>query len=255
MTRTASGNFSERSISPDFIDQELDTGKDYRSDGSRRSSSRSYHHRNYESDYDEQHFSPPSTGSSGRHQQYDEYRRRSQQTSAALENRRRMFEREHQKQVEERRRVEHDFSDYSDVDYSRRHSQRRNRERDRERERERVAEYRRYFQQMSTPDDFSRTLKPSMRRQDSNTSQESSYYRRQGNYPEGQFEMYRSRFEVIKFRIFNYSNMFFKLCFFKIILNSLEQDEIRHQKSQFLVAEADRRQVWVHLLLPNRWTH
>ena len=199
MTRTASGNFSERSVSPeaDFIEPELDTGRDYRSDGSRRSSSRSYRHRNYESDYDEQQFSPSSISSGGRNQQYEEYRRRSQQTSAALENRRRMFEREHQKQVEERRRMEHDFSDYSDVDYSRRHSQRRNRERDRERERERVAEYRRYFQQMSTPDDFSRTLKPSMRRQDSNTSQESSsYYRRQGNYPEGQFEMYRSRFEV-----------------------------------------------------------
>ena len=189
MTRTASGNFSERSISPelDFMDGGS-SSRDYRSDGSRH---RSYRHRNYESDYDEQSFSQTN---SGRNHQYEEYRRRAQQSSTALEHRRRMFEREHHKQaVDDRRRVEHDFFDYSDVEYGRRHSQRQNRERERERERERVAEYRRYFQQLSAPDDFSRTLKPSMRRQDSNTSQD-SYNRR--HYPDGQFEMYRSRFEV-----------------------------------------------------------
>ena len=69
----------------------------------------------------------------------------------------------------------------------------RDRLRERERERERVTEYRRFFQQQSQRPEDLRQIKPSMKRQDSSTSQESSFNR---HYPEGLFEMYRSRFEV-----------------------------------------------------------
>lgn len=165
--------FSDRSISPEDLDGP------YR----RRKSER-----RYESDYEDHRFSSmTSSSSSGRHQQYHRPARE-RPTAAALENRRRMFERENA----DRR---WDYSDsYSDVEFStkRRHPSEGQRS---AQHRDRVTEYRRYFQQMASnsvaTEDFNATLKPSMRRQ---ASADSSYNNSR-RYPNGQFELYRSRFE------------------------------------------------------------
>lgn len=194
--RTNSGTFSDRSLSQDSMELMDESEGPYRSSDSSRRNNRSFHHRNYESDYDDQRFS---SSSSGRYR--PEYRsdreRHPHHTAPALENRRRMFERE-----QGGRRWEAEYSDsYSDVEFKRHHyanDMPRDRVRERERERERVTEYRRFFQQQSQrPDEF-RPIKPSMKRQDSSTS-ESSFNR---HYPEGLFEMYRSRFEVNLFFFF-----------------------------------------------------
>ena len=174
----------------------------FRSNDSSRRHNRSFHQRSYESDYDDQHF--PSS-SSGRYR--SEYRSgRERHTAPALENRRKMFERE-QQQRSGGRHWEPEYSDsYSDIEFKRhRHPNESSRDRARERERERVTEYRKFFQQKSQrPDDF-RSTKPSMKRQDSSTSHDSSYNR---HYPEGLFDVYRSRFEVNTFRIsYNLTNL------------------------------------------------
>lgn len=164
----------------------------YRNNDASRRWSRSHHQRNYESDYADQRFS----SSSGSRYQSD-YRsgkeRRSHHTAPALENRRRVFERD---QRDHGRRWEPDYSDsYSDVEFKRHRypSGDTSRDRARERERERVTEYKRFFQQQSVRAE-DRSNKPSMRRQDSSTSQDSAFNR---HYPEGLFEMYRSRYEVL----------------------------------------------------------
>uniref|UniRef100_A0A0P4ZW10 E3 ubiquitin-protein ligase RNF31 n=1 Tax=Daphnia magna TaxID=35525 RepID=A0A0P4ZW10_9CRUS len=201
--RTTSGTFSDRSLSQESMEMMEESDGPYRMGKSSRNRNNrsmkdlamerpSFHKRNYESDYDERRYS---NTSSSRYR--PEYRplgreRHPPHAAPALESRRRMFEREQQGS----RRWEPEYSDsYSDVDFKRQYSNDISRDRGRERERERVTEYRRLFQPPSpAPEDF-RLKKPSMRRQDSNTSkssQESSFNR---HYPEGLFDTYRSRFE------------------------------------------------------------
>lgn len=173
----------------------------YRNSDSSRRWNRSRHQRNYESDYADQRFS----SSSGSRYQSD-YRsgkeRRPHHTAPALENRRRMFEREPR---DHGHRWEQEYSDsYSDVEFKRHgypNDASRDRERARQRERERVTEYKRFFQQKSARTEEQRSNKPTMRRQDSSTSQDSSFNR---HYPEGLFEVYRSRYEVLKIPIQSY---------------------------------------------------
>ncbi|XP_057368613.2 E3 ubiquitin-protein ligase lubel-like isoform X2 [Daphnia carinata] len=201
--RSASGTFSDRSLSQESMEMMEESDEPYRMSKSGRNKNNrsmkdlamerpSFHKRNYESDYDERRYSNTSTS-----RYRPDYRplgreRHPPHVTPALESRRRMFEREQQSS----RRWEPEYSDsYSDVDFKRQYSNDTSRDRGRERERERVTEYRRLFQPPSPgPEDF-RLKKPSMRRQDSNTSkssQDSSFNR---HYPEGLFDTYRSRFE------------------------------------------------------------
>lgn len=166
----------------------------YRGSDNGRRNNRGYHPRNYESDYDDQRFS---SGSRYRPEYHSGRVRHPHHTAPALENRRRMFERDQLRDVG--RRWEREYSDsYSDVEFKRHHySNDTSRDRARDRERERVTEFKRFFQQQSLrTEDFRSSARPSMRRQDSShssTSQDSSFNR---HYPDGLFEMYRSRFEV-----------------------------------------------------------
>lgn len=190
-TRAMSGTFSDRSLSQDSMEMMEESDGIYRSSESSRRNARSY--RNYESDYDDQRFS--SSSSSRYRPEYRPSRERPHHTAPALESRRRMFEREQQREG----RWDHEYSDsYSDVEFKRHHYNNTEmpRDRARERERERVSEFKRFFQQKGSRAEDFRSNKPSMRRQDSSTSQESSFNR---HYPEGLFEMYRSRFEVLFF--------------------------------------------------------
>lgn len=191
--RTASGTFSDRSLSQDSMDLMEESDEPYRSSDSSRRNTRTYSRRNYESDYDDQRFSSARSSSSSRYR--PEYRsgreRQTHHTAPALESRRRMFERDQQREG----RWDHEYSDsYSDVEFKRHHYPNdMSRDRARERERERVTEFKRFFQQKGLEKEDLRPNKSSMRRQDSSTSQDSSFNR---HYPEGLFEMYRSRFEV-----------------------------------------------------------
>ena len=168
--------YSDRSFSPDLLDD-----GPYRQH--RKSSSgndkRSGSFRHYESDYEDHRFN-----SGGRHQR-SFGRERMPAAAAALESRRRMFERDQQS-------ADRRWDEYSTCDDEYEYTKRRTDGRSSQRDRERVTEYRRYFQQMASPsEDLNATRKPSaVRRQG---SQDSSHSKR---YPGGQFELYRSRFEV-----------------------------------------------------------
>ena len=178
-----------------------------------------YNQRNYESDYEDRRFSN-STSNRYRPEYRSSGRDRPQHAAPALETRRRMFEREQSGG----RRWEREYSDsYSDVEFKRHYANDTSRDRGRERERERVTEYRRLFQPPSPAADDFRMKKTSMRRQDSSTSKSSQEYSFNRHYPEGLFEMYRSRFEVIRFKNICVCNIIFHFNGFIFLLVTIRK--------------------------------
>lgn len=191
--------FSDRSLSPDILLDGVDIDSYRRRNKIER--------RHYESDYEDQRFSVSSSSSGRQHRQ--SYRTSSttreskRTTSAALENRRRLFEREQEGGRPADRRWDptaylsgptgtQDYSDsYSDVEFSKRRPPSRP---SRQRNQERVSQYRRYFQEVANNEDYGPSGKTGFRRQSSQASSTDSTYARR--YGGGQFDVYRSRFEV-----------------------------------------------------------